>query len=275
MVRRAAAPTPREMAGAGQLQRHRRPTPPYATTSATSGTRPPCGCRAAGPASGSCCTSSRPRTGPPSGWTTSRWSRTRAATRRSRPTSPTTCAPASRSGSPSSSNNTLSFQSIPPGVIEDTPAGRRQRYWHDFFNYAGIHRPVWLYTDRAGPPHRHHRRDRPGRRHRHRRLPRSRPSAADRATVRVRAARRRPGRRSPTGDGATGTLRSTTCTGGRRATATSTTWRSSSSTTAGTVRGQLPPERRRPHGRGQRQPVPDQRRAVLLHRLRQARGHSP
>ena len=43
-------------------------------------------------------------------------------------------------------NNTLSFQSIPPGVIEDTPAGRRQRYWHDFFNYAGIHRSVWLYT---------------------------------------------------------------------------------------------------------------------------------
>src|SRR3954453_21523529 len=46
-------------------------------------------------------------------------------------------------------NNTLSFQSIPPGVIEDTPAGKRQRYWHDFFNYAGIHRPVWLYT--TGP----------------------------------------------------------------------------------------------------------------------------
>jgi beta-glucuronidase len=43
-------------------------------------------------------------------------------------------------------NNTLSFQSIPPGVIEDTPAGKRQRYWHDFFNYAGIHRSVWLYT---------------------------------------------------------------------------------------------------------------------------------
>src|SRR5919107_340722 len=42
-------------------------------------------------------------------------------------------------------NNTLSFQTIPPGVIEDTPAGRRQQYWHDFFNYAGIHRPVWLY----------------------------------------------------------------------------------------------------------------------------------
>jgi beta-glucuronidase len=41
-------------------------------------------------------------------------------------------------------NNTLSFQSIPPGVVEDTPVGKRQRYWHDFFNYAGIHRPVWL-----------------------------------------------------------------------------------------------------------------------------------
>ncbi|HEY6689015.1 MAG TPA: beta-glucuronidase [Propionibacteriaceae bacterium] len=43
-------------------------------------------------------------------------------------------------------NNTLHWQSIPPGVIEDTPAGKRQRYWHDFFNYAGIHRSVWLYA---------------------------------------------------------------------------------------------------------------------------------
>ena len=46
-------------------------------------------------------------------------------------------------------NNTLNFQSIPPGVIEDTPAGPRQRYWHDFFNYAGIHRSVWLYQTAA------------------------------------------------------------------------------------------------------------------------------
>jgi beta-glucuronidase len=30
--------------------------------------------------------------------------------------------------------------------VEETPAGRRQRYFHDFFNYAGIHRTVWLYT---------------------------------------------------------------------------------------------------------------------------------
>jgi beta-glucuronidase len=43
-------------------------------------------------------------------------------------------------------NNTLSFQTIPPGVVEDTPHGRRLRYFHDFFNYAGIHRPVWLYA---------------------------------------------------------------------------------------------------------------------------------
>lgn len=41
-------------------------------------------------------------------------------------------------------NNTLSFQSIPPGVIEQTPTGPAQRYWHDFFNFAGIHRSVWL-----------------------------------------------------------------------------------------------------------------------------------
>src|SRR5947209_1741727 len=43
-------------------------------------------------------------------------------------------------------DNTLSFQTIPPGVVEDTPHGRRQRYWHDFFNYSGLHRSVWLYT---------------------------------------------------------------------------------------------------------------------------------
>ncbi|MGA4508610.1 beta-glucuronidase [Propionibacteriaceae bacterium G1746] len=41
-------------------------------------------------------------------------------------------------------NNSLSFQSVPPGVVEDSPAGPRLKYWHDFFNYAGIHRPMWL-----------------------------------------------------------------------------------------------------------------------------------
>ncbi len=41
-------------------------------------------------------------------------------------------------------NNVLSWQSIPPGNVEDTPDGPRQRYFHDFFNYAGLHRSVWL-----------------------------------------------------------------------------------------------------------------------------------
>ena len=41
-------------------------------------------------------------------------------------------------------NNVLSWQSIPPGTVEDTPDGPRQRYFHDFFNYAGLHRSVWL-----------------------------------------------------------------------------------------------------------------------------------
>jgi beta-glucuronidase len=43
-------------------------------------------------------------------------------------------------------DNTLSWQSIPPGFVEETPDGLRQKYFHDFFNYAGLHRPVWLYT---------------------------------------------------------------------------------------------------------------------------------
>lgn len=42
-------------------------------------------------------------------------------------------------------NNTLSFQSIPPGVIEPDMLGTpRQRWFHDFYNYAGLHRSVWL-----------------------------------------------------------------------------------------------------------------------------------
>ena len=43
-------------------------------------------------------------------------------------------------------NNVLTWQSIPPGYVDDTPDGPRQRYFHDFFNYAGLHRSVWLYT---------------------------------------------------------------------------------------------------------------------------------
>jgi beta-glucuronidase len=43
-------------------------------------------------------------------------------------------------------DNTLTWRSIPPGYVEEAPDGRRQKYFHDFFNYAGLHRSVWLYT---------------------------------------------------------------------------------------------------------------------------------
>jgi beta-glucuronidase len=49
-------------------------------------------------------------------------------------------------------NNELTWESIPPGIVEVLPDGtRRQRQYHDFFNYAGLHRSVWLYTT----PHAH------------------------------------------------------------------------------------------------------------------------
>ena len=43
-------------------------------------------------------------------------------------------------------DNVLSWQSIPPGYVDQTPDGPRQRLLFDFFNYAGLHRRVWLYT---------------------------------------------------------------------------------------------------------------------------------
>lgn len=46
--------------------------------------------------------------------------------------------------------NELTMGTIPPGVISTGNGGRRaQRYFHDFYNYAGLHRSVWLY---ATPP---------------------------------------------------------------------------------------------------------------------------
>jgi beta-glucuronidase len=49
-------------------------------------------------------------------------------------------------------SNELTWESIPPGIVEVLPDGtRRQRQYHDFFNYAGLHRSVWLYTT----PHSH------------------------------------------------------------------------------------------------------------------------
>ena len=44
-------------------------------------------------------------------------------------------------------NNELSWQSIPPGYVEELEDGRRrQQYFHDFFNFAGLHRSIWLYS---------------------------------------------------------------------------------------------------------------------------------
>ena len=44
-------------------------------------------------------------------------------------------------------NNELTWQSLPPGIVDVMPDGeRRQRQYHDFFNYAGLNRSVWLYS---------------------------------------------------------------------------------------------------------------------------------
>ena len=41
-------------------------------------------------------------------------------------------------------NNVLTWQTIPPGYVDQTPDGPRQRLLFDFFNYAGLHRTIWL-----------------------------------------------------------------------------------------------------------------------------------
>ncbi|MET1042492.1 MAG: beta-glucuronidase, partial [Microbacteriaceae bacterium] len=44
-------------------------------------------------------------------------------------------------------NNELTNTTIPPGTITVTEDGRRQqKYLHDFYNYAGLARSVWLYS---------------------------------------------------------------------------------------------------------------------------------
>lgn len=43
-------------------------------------------------------------------------------------------------------NTELHWQSIPPGFVQKLEDGRLlQQYFHDFFNYAGLHRSVWLH----------------------------------------------------------------------------------------------------------------------------------
>ena len=43
-------------------------------------------------------------------------------------------------------DNRLTWQTVPPGFVVDTPLGRKQKYFHDFFNYSGLHRSVWLHS---------------------------------------------------------------------------------------------------------------------------------
>lgn len=44
-------------------------------------------------------------------------------------------------------NNVLTYETIPPGKVEITATGnKRQTYQHDFYNYAGLARSVWLYS---------------------------------------------------------------------------------------------------------------------------------
>jgi beta-glucuronidase len=44
-------------------------------------------------------------------------------------------------------SNVMTWHTNPPGYVIEMPDGRRrQQLFHDFFNYAGLHRTVWLYT---------------------------------------------------------------------------------------------------------------------------------
>jgi beta-glucuronidase len=48
--------------------------------------------------------------------------------------------------------NVLTSGTVPPGEVrEDADGTRRQTYLHDFFNYAGLARSVWLYSTPAAP----------------------------------------------------------------------------------------------------------------------------
>ena len=49
-------------------------------------------------------------------------------------------------------NNELHWHSLPPGIVEVLEDDRRrQRQYHDFFNYAGLNRSVWMYA--TSPAH--------------------------------------------------------------------------------------------------------------------------
>ena len=252
--------------GAGQLQRHRSRCGRTGLLRRRLVPDAPSGCRGAGRVSASCCTSNRRPTGPRCGSTTLRSSRMRAATPRSRPTSPTMSRPGSRCASPALVNNTLHWQSIPPGVIEDTPGRKRQRYWHDFFNYAGIHRNVWLYA--TNPAHFTDvtiTTDLDGANGVIDYAAQAENADALETKVILRDAE---GQEITTGGGRAARLRAECAQVGSRRRLP---LRSRDAAGGrGHRRGQLSPKRRGAHREGGRNPVPDQRRAVLLHWVWQA-----
>ena len=124
-----------------------RPTPRSATTSGPVWyQRDGLGARGPGQGGASCCTSSRPRTGPPSGSNDIEVVSHEGGYTPFEVDVTAHVEPGEPALVTVEVDNRLSFQTIPPGVVEDTPHGPRQRYWHDFFNYAGLHRSVWLYA---------------------------------------------------------------------------------------------------------------------------------
>ena len=246
------------------------PTPRCATTSATSGTSARARARAAGRASGSCCASTPPPTARSSGSTTPRSPSTRAATRRSRPTSPSSSQPGAEHRITVVVNNVLSWQSIPPGVVEEhagrpppallprllqlrrpAPVGlavhhAARRTSSDVTVVTGLDGSTGTVALRGRG--RGRRRSRCASRCATPAAPRSRGRPAPRASSTVADVQPwRPGE---------GYLYELDV----ELWATATRW--STLLAAG----------RHPHRRGRRHALPDQRRAVLLHRLRQARG---
>ena len=117
----------RDDAGAGQLQRPLRRRRASATTSATSGTRRTV--RVPARLGGRAGRAALRRRDPPRrrlGRRRSRSPSTRAATRRSRPTSPRTSRAGEEHRITVVVNNRLTWQSIPPGIVEARPTARRQ-----------------------------------------------------------------------------------------------------------------------------------------------------
>ena len=240
------------------------PIPPCATTSATPGTRPPSGCPAAGPASAWSCGSTPPPTGRSCGSDDTevvaprgRLHAVRGRRHRARHRRPSSPAHRRR-------RQPADLDVAPPGHRRGG-AGRptRQTYFHDFFNYAGLHRSVWLHCTPAA-----HVSDvgvvpDVDRDDRHRGLTVA-TAGADGLGVRV-VLRDADGAEVARGTGPAGELVSRTCTPGGPGEGYLHELTVELADDEGEVRRQLPAAGRHPDGRGARHRVPHQRRTLPLH----------